>query len=91
MDVLLRKAELVLTEDPTSIGPKHASQIWGFLSKFIMLDRFIKALGGAEVYPGLSIPRTTLSLNYLGTGSKVSISLLYCKSSLTGLLDPKGA
>ena len=55
MDVLLHKAEDMLAADLNFIGQKHASQIWGFISKFVMLDRFIKTLGEADGYPGLLV------------------------------------
>jgi hypothetical protein len=55
------------------VGRKHAGRIWGFISKFVMLDRFGKTLGAAEVYPGLIFPKTMRSDDFYGTASKVSI------------------
>ena len=55
-----------------AVGMKNAGQIWGFISKFVMLDRFSKVLGAAEVYPGLPVPRKMCSPDYLGTGAKVT-------------------
>jgi hypothetical protein len=55
------------------IGAKNAMRVWGLISKFIMLDRFGKTLGAAEVYPGLLMPQTSCSVNYIGTGAKVSL------------------
>jgi hypothetical protein len=53
------------------VGAKNAGRIWGFISKFVMLDRFSEVLGAAEVYPGSPVPRKTCSPEYLGTGVKV--------------------
>ena len=72
VDIILRDAQKILSED---VGPKNASQIWGFISKFVMLDHFIKALGAVEVHPGLLVPKKLCELEYLGKGSKVSIFL----------------
>jgi len=55
-----------------SIGPKNASRIWGFMSKFVMLDRFAKTLGGAEAHPGISVPKTKMQKDQLGSAAKVS-------------------
>lgn len=55
------------------MGPKHAARIWSFMSKFIMLDRFAKTLGVATVYQGVLVPKKTCSVEYIGTGSTVSI------------------
>jgi hypothetical protein len=55
------------------VGPKNAARIWGFISKFIMFDRFVKALGIGEANPGVLIPRKPCSDDYLGNGLKVSI------------------
>lgn len=56
------------------IGAKTAGRIWAFLSKFVMLDRFCVVFGAAEVLPGLEVPRKICSLDYLGTGAKVTCS-----------------
>jgi hypothetical protein len=55
------------------VGPKYSARIWALVSKFIMLDRFSKTLGAADIYPGVLMPKKTCSVDYLGTGSKVSI------------------
>ena len=57
VDVVLCEAEMILSDNSSSIGPKNLLQIWGFMSKFVMVDRFAKALGIADVYPGISVPK----------------------------------
>lgn len=81
VDHLLQEAEEILSPklilSPKSlVGPKSAARIWGFISKFVMLDRFMKALGIAEDHPGILVPRIFCEDEYLGTGLKVSILLL---------------
>lgn len=75
MDVVLREAETLLTSTPDAVGARHASRIWGLISKFVMVDRFSKAFGVAEVYPGIHVRRKISSSKLLGTASKVSPSL----------------
>ena len=55
-----------------AVGPKHAGQIWGFISKFVMLDHFSQALGVVDIHPGLPVLRKTCTPHYLGTGAKVT-------------------
>ena len=55
-----------------AVGAKNAGRIWGFISKFVMFDRFSEVFGAAEVHPGSPVPRKTCSLDYLGTGAKVT-------------------
>ena len=38
VDVVLRDSERILWSDLDAVGPKNAVQIWGFISKFVMLD-----------------------------------------------------
>jgi hypothetical protein len=71
----LNEAEKILSQDLEAVGPKSASRIWGFMSKFVMLDRFSKAFGAAAVHPGLSVPRKMCSADFLGTGAKVEMTL----------------
>jgi hypothetical protein len=70
IDVVLREAELLMSDDMLEVGPKNANRIWGFLSKFVMLDRFGKTLGAAELYPADPITRMTCYSDYFGTASK---------------------
>lgn len=72
VDVILRDAEKILSSHLDAVGRNSSSRIWGFLSKFVMLDRFSKTLGAADIYPGLRVPRKICSTDYLGTGAKVS-------------------
>ena len=72
VDAILRHAETILSPSLDAVGQRHASRIWGFMSSFVMLDRFSKTLGVADVYPGLHVPRKTCSIDYLGTGLKAS-------------------
>ena len=81
----------MLSPNMNIVGPKNASRIWGFLSKFVMLDRFCKTLGAAEVYPGISVPKKMCSLDYLGTGFKVGTFFLYSLTLLTRILGSRRA
>lgn len=74
VDVVLREAECILSSHLEAVGPKNAARIWGFMSKFVMLDRFSAVLGVAKVYPGVNVPRKICSNDYLGSGLKVSNS-----------------
>ena len=73
VDHLLREAVKIFSPNSDEIGPKNAARIWGFFSKFVMLDRFVKALGIAEDHRGVLIPRQLCEDDYLGKGLKVSI------------------
>jgi hypothetical protein len=68
----------MLSANLDNVGRKYAARIWGYLSKFVMLDRFCKTLGAAGVYPSPPMPKKTCSLDYLGTASKVSTNCLIC-------------
>jgi hypothetical protein len=70
VDIVLREASKMLPPHLEMIGAKTAGRIWGFLSKFVMLDRFSEVLGTAEVLPGLQVPRTMCLPDYLGTSAK---------------------
>lgn len=76
MDVLLREAENIFTQNSELIGPKIASRIWGFISKFVMLDRFAITLFGTDFYPASPIPRRLCNEDYIGTGAKVNVDVL---------------
>lgn len=82
VDVLLREAEMILSPKWELVGSKNAGRIWGFISKFVMLDRFAKTLGAADMYPGIVVPRKMCSNDYLGTGLKVGHSFLNCLTFL---------
>ena len=71
VDVVLQDSERILWSDLDAVGPKNAARIWGFISKFVMLDWFVKTLGLAEAYPA----RKTRPLDYLGTAMKVTVFL----------------
>ena len=73
--VVLRDSERILTSEFDTVGPRNAARIWGFISKFVMLDRFMKTLGLAVNYPGISVPRIVRSQDYFGTALKVIIFL----------------
>jgi hypothetical protein len=72
VDLILQEAEEMLSLHVEAIGAKNAGQIWAFILKFIMLDRFSAALGATEVHPGLPVPRKICSPEYLGTGARVT-------------------
>ena len=71
VDQVLQEAEELLSSPVDAVGVRHAAQIWGFISKFIMVDRFGAALGAVQVYPGSPVPRRLCLPEYLGTGGKV--------------------
>jgi hypothetical protein len=73
VDGVLRDAERMLSSDMELVGPKNAGRIWGFVSKFIMLDRFAKTLFGTDFHPGVRVTRQICSEDYFGTGGKVGI------------------
>jgi len=75
----------MLSPELEAVGPKNASRIWGFLSKFVILDRFLKTLGLAKLYPGLAVPREKCSVEHLGTASKVDIFFRKPILLLTGI------
>jgi hypothetical protein len=75
VDIILREADKILSSDLDAVRSRNAARIWGFISKFVMLDRFCKTLGAGEVYPGIPVPKKMCSPDYLGTASKVSILL----------------
>lgn len=72
VDVLLREADYIFSSNTDAVGRKAASRIWGFMSKFSMLDRFSKTLGVAERYPGVRRRRELCSSECIGTLSRVS-------------------
>lgn len=71
MDAMVRDADRMLVDE---IGPKNAARIWGFISKFVMLDRFFKTLR-TDFHPGVIVPKKICTKDYVGTGAKVSIYL----------------
>lgn len=82
MDVILREEEMILSDALNAVGRRNAGRIWGFISKFVMLDRFTKTLGAAVVYPGIPMARKMCPQDYFGTGTKVSIFLLIYRHCL---------
>lgn len=86
VEIVLREAEQILSEDMQVLGRRNASRIWGFMSKFAMLDRFCKTLDVAKQHPGVRIPKTLCSPEYLGTGLKASKLFYICITSLRHLL-----
>jgi hypothetical protein len=72
VDNILREAEQMLSPNSEAVGPKNAGRIWGFISKFVMVDHFSEVLGASEVYPGLPVRRKTRLPDYLGSGAKVT-------------------
>jgi hypothetical protein len=73
VDIVLRESEKMLSPNLNAVCPKNASRIWGFISKFVMLDRFSKVSGVAKVFPGHPVGRKGCSSEYVGTGFKVSL------------------
>jgi hypothetical protein len=52
VDLVLRDAEVILSSDVEAVSQRSAVRLWSFLSKFVMLDCFEKALGVADVIGG---------------------------------------
>lgn len=75
VEIVLREAEHILSDNVNAVTRNNASRIWGFMSKFAMLDRFSKSLDVAMEYPGIRIHRTVCSPDFIGTCSKVSVLL----------------
>jgi hypothetical protein len=71
VDVLLRDSEKMLSPYLNAVSAKNAARIWGFMSKFVMLDRFCSALGAAKTYPGLRVPRKECTNESIGSAAKV--------------------
>lgn len=77
-------SERMLSPNMEEVGPKNAARIWGFVSKFVMLDRFAKTLFGTDFHPGFLVPRKQCKEDYLGSGAKVSVCFFpFCWSFLT--------
>ena len=82
---------LFFFEDTTIFGHRRASRVWGFMSKFVMLDRFATAFGTAEIFPGLHCARIESSLTHIGGAAKVNTFPLDSAILLIGLSDPRRA
>ena len=82
IDIVYCEAEEILSPKFIVVSVKNASQIWGFMSKFVMLDRCSKTMGMAKLHPGHCVPRKLCNLNYLGTSSKVGTFLKEKSSTL---------
>jgi hypothetical protein len=69
----------MLSPNMDEVGPKNAARIWGFVSKFVMLDRLARTLFGADFHPGLPMPRRRCEERHLGTAAKVvACFCLFC-------------
>ena len=79
-----------MDSDVKLVGRKNANRVWGLMSKFVMLDRFMKTFGVAEIHAGFNVPRDTSLLQCLGTADKVSI-FLPNYMTLMALSDPRRA
>lgn len=77
----------MLSPNSDAVSRNIAGRIWGFVSKFVMFDRFCKTLGAAEAFPGPSVPKRICNADYFGTASKVSTFLLNCLTLLNTILD----
>lgn len=87
VDKVIRDAEKILSPDSASVSSKNASRIWAFMSKFVMLDRFVITFGVAEVYGGKSVPKQTLTREDVAGASQVWILLLNHYGFLTRFLS----
>ena len=72
VDGVFRDSQRMLSPNMVEVCPKNAARIWGFVSKFVMLDRFAKTLFGTDFHPGLPVPRRHCEEYFFGTGAKVS-------------------
>ena len=86
IDVIYCEAEEILSQKFVAVGVKNTSRIWGFMSRFVMLDRCSKTMGVAKLHPGHCVPRKLCKLDYLGTGSKVGTFLKEKSSTLLSWL-----
>lgn len=73
VQTVLDDAERMLSPGMEIVGRKNASRIWGFVSKFVMVDRFARALFGSEFHAAVPVRRNLCSEESLGTAKKVSI------------------
>ena len=71
LNIVLRDARIILSSHLETVSHNNAGLIWGFLSMFVMLDHFSKALGVADFHPGVVVPRKTYGKDYLGTSAGV--------------------
>ena len=79
VDGVLRNSQRMLSPNMVEVGLKNTTRIWGFVSKFVMLDRFAKTLFGTDFHSGLPVPRRRCKEYFLGTGAKVSrCFFLFC-------------
>lgn len=76
MQTVLHNAERMLSPGMEIVGRKNASRIWGFISKFVMVDRFARTKFGSEFLPAVPVPRNFCSEESLGTAKKVSVYFL---------------
>jgi hypothetical protein len=76
VDHLLTESKQIFSTNSDDVGPKNAARIWGFISKFVMLDRFAKAVGIAEGNGGVLVPRQLCEVGHLGNNG-VKVSILY--------------
>ncbi len=82
---LLNDTEAIFREDTSTFGRNRASRVWGFISKFVMLDRFAQAFGAAEILPGSHRPRSGFPLQDIGGTANVSALLSNSDILLKGL------
>jgi hypothetical protein len=87
VDVVLREAGKILSPNSDAVSRNIAGRIWGFVSKFVMLDRFCKTLGVAEAFPAPSVPKRICNTDYFGTASRVIIFLQNYLTLLSRFLD----
>lgn len=81
VDVVFRQVDAMFSGNIDAVGRKYASRIWGYVSKFVMLDRFCKTLGVAGVYPATPVHRKICTLNHFGTAARVSTFIPKCFNS----------
>jgi hypothetical protein len=74
---LIRDANKIFTADSSSVSGKNAVRIWAFIARFVVLDRFAKTLGVAQLHPGTTMPKTVSFGDDFGGATKVRIEMKY--------------
>lgn len=90
--MVMRDSTNMLSPLLETVGSKNASRVWAYMSKFVALDRFLKTLPLAHVYPGVAVPKVeSLPQDHLGTASKVCVSQVCFFTFINWISDTRGA
>ena len=92
VDVVMRDSKTILSPLLEGVGAKNASRVWAYMAKFVALDRFLKTLRLAQVFPGVAVPKVeSLHHDHLGTASKVCVSQVCFFTFIDWISDTRGA